>query len=118
MSTGAGSCGHTHLTDEEIGLERRSHLLEKGETEVQIQVRDSKVYTPNSYGLPGLWQRDLPSCATSTCMGPISLGLRWVPSAKKLLVGNPLGSSHFACGLEPVTVIVPGSGILNIVWEQ
>ena len=106
---GGGFCPCPHFVDEEIGLERGSHLLESGRTQILTQVLNSEVCAPNFYGLPGCLQQDLPSCATSTWIGPISLGLGWVLSAKELLVGYPVGSSHLACGLEPVIKTVLGS---------
>lgn len=93
----------------EIGLERERCLLESDKTEIQTQVCDSKVCAPHFYGFPGCFQRDLPFCATNTWIGLISLGPGWVLSAKELVVGYPVGSSHLACGLEPVMVMVPAS---------
>lgn len=123
-SPGWCSCPYPHFTDEEINLERRSRSLESGKTEIHTQICKSKVNAPNFYGFPGCLQRDWLFCATNTWIGLISLGLGWVLSAKELMVEYPADSSHLACGLEPVMVMVPRStghvcpGIRSVVWEQ
>lgn len=96
----------TCFRDAETGLERGMHLLESALTLCPRSVTPKSVpLTPVAFLA---FCRDPLSNTTSTWIGPISLGLGWVLSAKKLLVGYPAGSRHLACGLEPVTVMVPG----------
>lgn len=84
---GGSACAHPHFIDQGTGVKRGSHLLKSGRTEIQTEVCNSKVCTPHFYGLPCCLQRDLPFCATSPWIGPISLGLGWV-----LAVGFSVGT--------------------------
>lgn len=84
-------------------------MLESGKTKIQTQTCESKVCAPNFYGFPGCLRRDQLFCAANIWVGLISLGLGCVLPAKELMAGYPADSSHLACGLEPATVMVPGS---------